>query len=313
MPVYLVDKPLRSTSHDVVAGARRLLRTRRVGHAGTLDPLASGLLVLLTEEDTKLSPFLSQSRKRYLAWVSFGATTATLDAEGPLLDARPTERVDASRIEAVLPKFLQVSEQVPPLFSAVKRQGVKGYEAARKGEPLELTPRPVGYHWLELLAFARERSGLPDRVSPVAGRWLPQKSGRKVPLPEPLGAFPSALISLEVRAGTYVRAFARDLAGSLGTSAFLSGLLRTGSGALDLATAVSLDDLPTATPVRAAEALPYPKLSLDADEAARVRKGQRLPLSLAERTVLTDPAGELVAVAEEHEGRMKLVRVWGGS
>jgi tRNA pseudouridine55 synthase len=313
VPLFVVDKPLHATSHDVVAQARRLLGTRRVGHGGTLDPLASGVLALLVGEATKLSPFLTDSPKRYLAWVSFGATTPTLDAEGPLLPVRDVAGggITSEAVAEALPPFLGLSEQVPPQFSAVKLQGVKGYQAARRGEALDLPARPAGYRRIELLAFASSRLGLPTRVAPGELGWRPDPGGREVPLPDPLGEFPSALISLEVRAGTYVRSFARDLGLALGAPAFLSGLLRTGAGALDLSAAVPPEELPNAPVVSAAEALPYPRLTLDAEQAARVRKGQRLPLRLPERTALLDDRGGLVAVAEERDGRMRLLRVWG--
>lgn len=312
MRLYVVDKPLRATSHDVVAQARSLLGTRRVGHGGTLDPLATGVLALLVDEATKLSPFLTDSRKRYLAWVSFGATTPTLDAEGPLLAGPAGRDVDARRIEAVLPDFLAIREQVPPQYSAVKRQGVKAYQAARKGERLELPARPAGYHRVDLLAFAGERDGLPDRFALSQDRWLPDSEGRVVPLPDPLGSFPTALISLEVRAGTYVRSFARDLGGAVGAPAFLSGLLRTGAGSLDLAMAVPPSQLPDAPVIAGADALSYPRITLDSHQVSRVRRGQRLPLPLTERSALVDDGGALVAVAEEKNGRMSFLRVWGG-
>lgn len=310
MPVYVVDKPLQLSSHDVVAQARRLLATRRVGHAGTLDPLASGVLALLVDEATKLSPFLTGSSKRYLAWISFGATTPTLDAEGPLLELPPGTLVERERIEAALPDFLALTEQVPPQFSAVKRAGVKGYQAARQGVTMDLPARPAGYRRIELLDFAPDLAALPQRIERREGRWLPGYQGRPVPLPEPLGRFPTALVDLEVNAGTYIRSFARDLGAALGAPAFLSGLLRTAAGKLDLAAAVSPAELPTSTPLSAAEALPYPRLTLDEREAARVRQGQRLAIDLPERSLLLSPDGGLVAIAEEQEGRMRLLRVW---
>jgi tRNA pseudouridine55 synthase len=310
MPVFVVDKPLFATSHDIVARARKLLGTRRVGHGGTLDPLATGVLALLVDESTKLSPFLTGSRKSYLAWISFGATTPTLDAEGPLVATPEPGGVDEASIAAALPPFLEMEEQVPPQYSAVKLQGVKGYQAARKGEPLDLPLRPAGYLRIELLAFAAERDLLPDRVEPADGRWLPAPTGRKVPLPDPLGPFPSALLALEVEAGTYIRSFARDLGGALGTGAFLSGLLRTRAGTLDLAAAVPPAELAEAPGLPPERVLPYPAIALSEADSARVRLGQRLALSLGGTTTLLDPDGKLVAVAEERDGRMRLLRVW---
>lgn len=140
MALYAVDKPLHLTSHDVVEEARRRLSTRRVGHTGTLDPLATGLLLLVTNESTKLVPFLSGEDKEYIAWVSFGATTPTLDAEGPISEEAPA-RFDRKDLEAALPRFLEVREQVPPLYSAIK-VGEAGLRGRPGGEALGAWPAP---------------------------------------------------------------------------------------------------------------------------------------------------------------------------
>lgn len=301
MPVFIVDKPLGLTSHDVVGQARKVLRTKAVGHAGTLDPLATGVLVLLTDEGTKLSPFLTASEKSYLAWVSFGAGTPTLDAEGPIDATGDAQSLTQAQIESALPPFLTLSEQLPPQYSAVKRGGIKGYEAARKGEALALEPRPAGYTRIELLGFAPSRDALhpPPLPQPLA-------------LPRTLGDFPSALFSLTVQAGTYIRAFARDLGEALTVPAHLSGLVRTQSGNFGLEEAVTLEDLQGSPGLTLADALPDPLLTLSADEVAKVRQGQRLPAAgLHEgRLGLVDDARELVAVVEVTAGRMKLLRVW---
>jgi tRNA pseudouridine55 synthase len=311
MPVYAVDKPLGLSSHQVVAQARRLLDTRQVGHAGTLDPLATGVLVLLVDAATKLSPYLTESDKGYLAWVAFGAATPTLDAEGPLAERADPSALDAERVAASLPPFLTLSEQLPPSYSAIKKGGVKGYEAARQGEALDLPPRPAGYRRLELLGFAPERGELPHRFAPDAdGCWRPDPEGLEPTLPPTLTPLPTALIYARVRAGTYLRAFARDLGAALGLPAHLSGLVRTSSGALSLENAAALDALPDSTGLPLTEALPYPLLQLDADAAVRVRQGQRPPLRGDGRYGLVDPAGDLAAVVEVRDGRSRLLRVW---
>lgn len=310
MPVFKVDKPLGLSSHEAVRRARRLLGTRRVGHAGTLDPLASGVLLLLAGEATKLSPFLTASRKRYLAWVSFGATTPTLDAEGPLEPAGDASGLGAAEVARALPPFLALTRQLPPQYSAVKREGVRGYEAARRGETTRLEPRPARYHELRLIAFAAERDELPARLRRAPEGWQAEPEGRSFPLPEPLGRWPSALVELEVAAGTYVRAFARDLGDALGCGAFLSGLARVQAGPHRIEESAALEALPQAEGLSLAEALPYPKVTLERAEAERVRQGQRLPLALEGRVGLLDPDGELAAVAEVAGGRMALLRVW---
>ena len=311
MPVYTVDKPLGLTSHDVVSKCRKLLTTRKVGHAGTLDPLATGVLVILSEEATKLSPFLTESEKHYLAWVSFGAGTPTLDAEGPVATRADATHLTQKQITAALPPFLELFEQLPPQYSAIKKGGVKGYEAARKGESLELPPRPAGYRDTRLLEFASNRNTLPTSFSLTEdGSWAPNERGVAFDLPPTLGDSPTALFYLKVEAGTYVRAFARDLGEALGVPAHLSGLVRTRAGTAGLETAVRLDTLPDVEGRSLAAALPYPLVTLSEEEVARVRQGQRLSSTFSGRAGLVSEQGELVAVAEVAGERMKLLRVW---
>lgn len=309
MPAFAVDKPLGLTSHDVVARARRALGTRRVGHGGTLDPLATGVLVVLAEEATKLSPFLTGSDKAYLAWVAFGVGTPTLDAEGPVEARADAGHVDAAAVAAALPPFLALTEQAPPAYSAVKRGGVKGYEAARRGEALDLPPRPAGYRDVRLLAFGR-LADLPAGWREVDGAWSADPAAA-APAPAPLDPdAPAAVLALSVRGGTYVRAFARDLGAALGVPAHLAALRRTRAGAATLAAAGSLDDLAGATPLEPVALLGLPVVALDADAVRRVRDGQRPPAGFAGRVALVDPVGALVAVADAVDGRCVPVRVW---
>ncbi len=312
MPAFVVDKPLGLTSHDVVARARRALGTRRVGHGGTLDPLATGVLVVLSEEATKLSAFLTGSDKGYLAWVAFGLGTPTLDAEGPV-DARgDASGVTAAAVAATLPAFLEVTEQAPPAYSAVKRGGVKGYEAARRGEALDLPPRAAGYHALSLLAFG-PLAELPVGWRPQGDGWVPDPE-RPAPLPDALepGA-PGAVVALTVRGGTYVRAFVRDLGVALGVPAHLAGLRRTRAGAAALDEAVALDALGQAPGVDPVALLGLPPVVVDDVAARRVRDGRRDPATFTGRAALVDRHGALVAVADAVDGVTVVVRAWRGA
>lgn len=301
MSVYPVDKPLGLTSHDVVAQARRRLNTRRVGHAGTLDPLATGVLTLLVGESTKLSPYLTASNKRYLAWVAFGAGTPTLDAEGPLAETAEPEllsHLHTEKIEAAAQRFAGPMLQKPPAYSAIKQQGERSYAAARKGAAEEPPARPAHYHEVQLLAFARTREGLPDRFARTPAGWRPEPAGRAFELPATLADLPTALFALEVGAGTYVRSFARDLGQALGVPAHLAGLVRTGAGSIDLADCAPLNELGERPGMEPLAALSLPKLQVDAATALAIRQGKKLTLPVTEPTVLHEADGALVAIVE---------------
>jgi len=309
MPAFAIDKPLGLTSHDVVARGRRLLGTRRVGHGGTLDPLATGVLVLLADEATKLSPYLTGADKAYLAWVVFGLGTPTLDAEGPIVERGDAGALDEAAVAAALPPFLSLTMQLPPAYAAIKRGGVKGYEAARRGEALDLPPRPAGYRRLELLAFG-PWDAVPRGWTRDGLGWRPAPSA-PAPLPPPLDPrAATAVIALDVRSGTYVRAFARDLGAALGVPAHLGGLRRTHAGTVGIEAAVPLEALPDAVPLDPVGLLGLPTIALDAAGAARLRDGQRVAATFEGRAAIVDPDGRLVAVAEADEGRARPLRVW---
>ena len=207
----LVDKAGGFTSHDVVAGVRSLLGGAKVGHAGTLDPMATGLLVLGVGRATRLLRFVQEADKRYMATARFGVATDTLDAEGAVL-AREPMKVTASDLEAVLPRFVGPILQVPPMVSAIKVEGRRLYELAREGRTVEREARPVTVHDLRLIEFAP--SDYPE-------------------------------LSFEVRCstGTYVRTLADDIARALGGRAHLSSLRRTAIGALDVGNASTIERL----------------------------------------------------------------------
>lgn len=307
MALYAVDKPLHLTSHDVVEEARRRLSTRRVGHTGTLDPLATGLLLLVTNESTKLVPFLSGEDKEYIAWVSFGATTPTLDAEGPISEEAPARTTGrTSGRPAPLPGGAGAG---PAPLLRHQGGGKRAYEAAREGKPLALGPRPVRYLEVELLAFDPEP--IPHPIAPSARGWrLAERRGRPVRLPRPLGAYPTAVVRLVVGPGTYVRAFARDLGEMLGTKAFLSGLVRTRVGRVGLERAVALSDLSPEKAIPELDVLPFPVVELSHTEARRVLEGMPLPIPAMGYVTLVDSKRRLLAIAEGDGFKLKIRRVF---
>lgn len=310
MPVFVVDKPLALTSHDVVNRARRLLGTRRVGHTGTLDPLASGVLVLCTEASTKLVQFMEADNKEYLAWVSLGASTPTLDAEGPVEDTAELALPTFARVEEVLAGFLGPQPQIPPQYSALQVNGQRAYAVARAGGALELPARPVVIHDLRLLGSFASLEEAPKTFSPAPdGTWIPAEGGRAFPLPPALGAFPTLVLWARVGSGTYLRSLARDLGAALGVPAHLAGLARTRVGQFDLRQAVALEELPSAQGFGNLEALSLPRLELDARTAKDLRDGKRPASALSGRFMAT-LNGALVAVVDADGQALRVVRAW---
>ena len=261
----MVDKPGGMTSHDVVARVRRLARTRKVGHAGTLDPMATGVLVLGLNRATRLLGHLTMTDKRYEATVRLGATTTTDDAEGDPVDARPTDALTGDAVRAVLASFVGELDQVPSAVSAVKVGGKRAYARVRAGEAVELPPRRVTVHALEVTRMA-----LPD-----------------------------VEISVHCSSGTYVRAIARDLGEALGVGGHLTALRRTAVGPFSLETAHTLDELEehfVAVPIAEAARASFPSLDLDDARSADVRVGRRLDVPLTTNTALFAPDGELLGL-----------------
>ncbi|WP_261664114.1 tRNA pseudouridine(55) synthase TruB [Deinococcus sp. Marseille-Q6407] len=309
MPVFAVDKPLGLTSHDVVGRVRRLRGTRRVGHTGTLDPLATGVLVVCVEDSTKVVQFMERDSKDYLAWVSLGGSTPTLDAEGPLETRSPADMPSQAALEEALAGFLGDIQQVPPQYSAIQVGGRRAYDVARRGGELDLPARPVTIHRLELLGVYSSLAQAPQRVSRGAGGWAPDPAGREVPLPPALGEFPTLLLRASVGSGTYLRSLARDLGTALGQPAHLSGLLRTRAGAYDLADCLPLDAVADAEGHSDLSALPFPQVEVSEQTAAELRQGKRPRCAETGRLTVTH-AGRLVAVVDGDGEQWKVVRAW---
>lgn len=209
--VLLVDKPTEHTSHDVVARLRGKLRMKRIGHAGTLDPMATGLLVILVGKATRISQYLMSVEKCYTGTIKLGMTTNTQDAEGEMLETRPVPPLDETQVRTTLQGFLGDQYQLPPMFSAVKIGGQPLYKAARKGEEVAREPRFIRVRRFDLM------------------RW----------------ESPEIDFEVDCTKGTYVRTLAHDVGGKLGCGGHLSALRRTASGALRLERATTLEELMT--------------------------------------------------------------------
>ena len=246
----LLDKPVGLSSNTALQEAKRLLAAKKAGHGGTLDPLASGLLVVLFGEATKFAGPMLEADKEYLATLKLGQRTATGDAEGAIVETHPVS-VSAEGVAKALARFHGEIEQVPPMHSALKHEGVPLYKIARQGGIVERKARRVVIHELELLA-------------------------RKGDLLE---------IRARVSKGTYIRTLAEDIGAALGCGAHLAALRRTGSGRFSLRDAVTLDEL-RESPDRRTKLRPLaslleglPRTELDAASEARLRNGQSLKIS----------------------------------
>ncbi len=317
MGIFVVDKPLRLTSFDVVARAKRALKTKRVGHTGTLDPLATGVLVLASDDSTKLVQFLEQDSKDYLAFVSLGAGTPTLDAEGPILETSPVanELLEPERIRTVLEEFIGPQRQMPPAYSAIHVGGRRAYDLARSGQDVKLEPRNVTIHHLQhelTLPSVQDFEKLKYHPQPDAAHgvsWGVAANGYTFAFPEPLGRFPTLMLNVSVSSGTYIRSLARDIGLKLGVPAHLAGLIRTRVGKFHLVDAVKLEDLRPEQAIPDLAALDLPVLSLNEQQARDVRDGKR---HRSDRTGLVTLIhdGRLVAIAEGDGSSLKVRRAW---
>jgi tRNA pseudouridine55 synthase len=300
----LVDKPAGPTSHDVVAFTRRLLQTTRVGHTGTLDPLATGLLVMLVGPATRLSQFLVIDEKEYLADIRLGIATPTYDAASLDQAVQPRSfRLQAEDITRILPDFLGTFPQLPPPFSAKKVDGTRAYEKARKNEAVDLKPVEVTVRELEVIGTPA-LPGTPDAHQSLG-------EGGKV------GPTGSLRLRIVCSAGFYVRSLAHDIGKVLGCGAHLEGLRRTRAGRFRVEDAATLDVL-EAEGIGAAHRLvsmnellaDLPAVTLTAEGLPRARNGNTLGPRHLEGTQgvrpgfdpfrcrVLDASGEMMAVAE---------------
>ena len=291
--LVIVDKPGGLTSHDVVARIRRLAGTRKVGHAGTLDPMATGVLVVGVERATRLLGYLTLTEKQYDATIRLGQSTSTDDAEGEITGGASAAGVSAETVSAAIVNLTGEIQQGPPVVSAIKVDGQRAYKLTRAGAAPELKPRPVTVYEFTVTA-----------IRPVDGDGLLDVDA-----------------TVRCSSGTYIRALARDLGAALGTGGHLTALRRTQVGGYGLAAARTLDQLAErfeVMPLAQAAAAAFPRRDLSADEARRLAHGGRLtavsaPPDPDHPTAAFAPDGSLVALLTEQSGQARPLVVFVGS
>ena len=293
--LVIVDKPGGLTSHDVVARIRRLAGTRRVGHAGTLDPMATGVLVVGVEKATRLLGHLTLTEKQYDATIRLGQSSNTDDAEGELTAIAPATGLTPETISKAIADLTGEIQQVPPAVSAIKVDGQRAYKLTRAGAAPELKPRPVTVYEFTVTAIRPAGDGDLTGLTDIDA-------------------------TVRCSSGTYIRALARDLGNSLGTGGHLTALRRTRVGGYGLDTAKTLDQLAErfeVVPLALAAAAAFARRDLSADEARRVAHGGRLAATGTDAgpgapgpTAAFAPDGSLVALLAEQDGQARPLAVF---
>jgi tRNA pseudouridine55 synthase len=287
--LVIVDKPAGWTSHDVVARIRKLAGTRRVGHAGTLDPMATGVLVVGVEKATRLLGHLTLTEKEYLATIRLGQATGTGDAEGAVTGGASAAGLGPDRVRAAAAAFTGDIQQVPPVVSAIKVGGKRSYKLAREGAAPVLAARPVTVREFTIGEL------------------------------RPAGDVLDVDVSVTCSSGTYIRALARDLGDALGTGGHLTMLRRTRVGPYDLRAARTLDGLAAdfaVIPLAAAVAAAFPSRQLTEDQASTLSHGGALTLASPSSPAAAGPVaafapdGTFIALVEERDGRARPVAVF---
>ncbi|MFJ9807186.1 tRNA pseudouridine(55) synthase TruB [Streptomyces sp. NPDC101158] len=289
--LVIVDKPSGFTSHDVVAKMRGIARTRRVGHAGTLDPMATGVLVLGVERATKLLGHLALTEKEYLGTIRLGQTTVTDDAEGEITASVDASKVTREQIDAGVAELTGDIMQVPSKVSAIKIDGKRSYARVRGGEEFEIPARPVTVSSFRVYDMREDTA---EDGTPVV----------------------DLVVSVVCSSGTYIRALARDLGAGLGVGGHLTALRRTRVGPYKLDSARTLDQLQeelTVMPVAEAAAAAFPRWDVDEKRARLLLNGVRLemPEYPAGPVAVFGPEGRLLALVEAQRGKAKSLAVFG--
>jgi tRNA pseudouridine55 synthase len=283
--LVIADKPAGLTSHDVVARIRRLAATRRVGHAGTLDPMATGVLVVGVQKATRLLGHLALTEKDYSATIRLGQATDTDDADGEIISAAPAAGLSAETLGAAFGALTGEIQQVPPGISAIKVAGKRAYRLTREGAPPRLAARTVTVRKLDILAV------------------------------RPAGHLLDVDVAVTCSSGTYIRAIARDLGAALGTGGHLTALRRTRVGPYTADMARTLQQLAESfavIPLADAAAAAFPRRELTAEEATKVAHGVRLPaLGTGSAPMAAySPDGTLVALLTEEAGQARPLAVF---
>lgn len=289
--LVIVDKPAGFTSHDVVAKLRRFAGTRRVGHAGTLDPMATGVLVIGVEKATRLLGHLALTEKEYAATIRLGQSTVTDDAEGEITASASVDGLERAAIDAGVAKLIGDIQQVPSKVSAIKIDGKRSYSRVREGEEFEIPARPVTVSTFDVHEVR-----------------------------EAVAADGARVVDLDVTvvcsSGTYIRALARDLGTDLGTGGHLTALRRTRVGPYGLDGAHSLEELEaslTVLPIADAAAAAFPRWDVSAEQARLLGNGVRLNgpgLGVKGPVAVFDPDGRFLALIEERDGKAKSLAVF---
>ncbi|GGX19998.1 tRNA pseudouridine synthase B [Streptomyces malachitofuscus] len=291
--LVIVDKPSGFTSHDVVAKMRGIARTRRVGHAGTLDPMATGVLVLGVEKATKLLGHLALTEKEYLGTVRLGQNTLTDDAEGEITSSADASGITREAVDAGIAELTGDIMQVPSRVSAIKIDGVRSYKRAREGEEFDIPARPVT---VSSFSVYDVREAVAEDGTPVL----------------------DLVVSVVCSSGTYIRALARDLGAGLGVGGHLTALRRTRVGPYKLDSARTLDQLQqelTVMPIAEAADAAFPRWDVDERRARLLTNGVRLEMpeeyAGAGAVAVFGPGGRLLALVEEQRGKAKSLAVFG--
>lgn len=265
--IFLINKEANWTSFDICAKVKRLFNTKKVGHSGTLDPFAEGLMIVCLGQATKIIPFLEHYNKTYLATIKLGEETDTLDNTGNIIDKKDVLNYSLEEIKNVLNSFLGKSQQIPPMFSALKHDGVPLYSLAREGIEIERKPRDIEIFSIELIEYNK----------------------------------PFLTFKCKVSKGTYIRTLAKDIAIKLSTVGHLVKLIRTNIDKFDLNMAKKVNELTINDSISIVEMLTLPTLIVDNEIEKKIRNGNKLSLQGKNILLLVSEKNEALAIYEKKE------------